>query len=78
MPPAQVWATAIVDTEAKLLLVLAIGAQPFCGMSSITANSRMIYAFSRIVADARAVTIPGPGAAAGVASGKVATTGWPG
>ena len=52
MPPAQVWATAIVDTEAKLLLVLAIGAQPFCGMSSITANSRMIYAFSRIVADA--------------------------
>ena len=26
---------------------MAIGAQLFCGMSSITANSRMIYAFSR-------------------------------
>ena len=52
VPPAQVWATAIVDTGAKLLLVIAIGAQLFCGMSSITANSRMIYAFSRIAADA--------------------------
>jgi hypothetical protein len=48
---AQVWATAIVDTRAKLLLVIAIDAQLFCGMSSITANSRMIYAFSRVVAD---------------------------
>jgi amino acid transporter len=46
VPPAQVWATAIGDTGAKLLLV-AIGAQLFCGMSSVTANSRMIYAFSR-------------------------------
>ena len=26
---------------------MAIGAQLFCGMSSVTANSRMIYAFSR-------------------------------
>ena len=52
MPPAQLRATAIADTGARLLLVIAIGAQPFCGMSSITANSRMIYAFSRIVADA--------------------------
>jgi hypothetical protein len=32
--------------------VLAIGAQLFCGMSSITANSRMIYAFPGIIADA--------------------------
>ena len=31
----------------KLLLLIAIGAQLFCGMSSVTANSRMIYAFSR-------------------------------
>ncbi len=31
----------------KLLLLVIIGAQLFCGMSSITANSRMIYAFSR-------------------------------
>ena len=34
-------------TAAKLLLLIAIGAQLFCGMSSVTANSRMIYAFSR-------------------------------
>jgi hypothetical protein len=52
VPSAQVWATAIADTGAKLLLVIAIGAQLFCGMSSITANSPMIYAFSRIAADA--------------------------
>jgi amino acid transporter len=52
VPAAQVWATAIGDTGAKLLLVITIGAQLFGGMSSITANSRMIYAFSRIVADA--------------------------
>ena len=51
MPPAQVRATAIGDTGAKLLLVIAIGAQLFCRMSSVT-NSRMIYAFSRMAADA--------------------------
>jgi amino acid transporter len=47
VPPAQVIATAIGDTGAKLLLLVIIGAQLFCGMSSVTANSRMIYAFSR-------------------------------
>jgi amino acid permease (GABA permease) len=45
VPPAQIFATAIGDTGAKLLLLVAIGAQLFCGMSSVTANSRMIYAF---------------------------------
>jgi amino acid permease (GABA permease) len=45
--PAQIWADAIGLTGAKLLLLIAIGAQLFCGMSSVTANSRMIYAFSR-------------------------------
>jgi amino acid permease (GABA permease) len=45
--PAQIWQQAIGLTGAKLLLLIAIGAQLFCGMSSITANSRMIYAFSR-------------------------------
>ncbi|MHB1592687.1 MAG: amino acid permease [Streptosporangiaceae bacterium] len=45
--PAQIWADAIGLTGAKLLLLVAIGAQLFCGMSSVTANSRMIYAFSR-------------------------------
>jgi amino acid transporter len=45
--PAQIWIDAIGRTGAELLLLVAIGAQLFCGMSSITANSRMIYAFSR-------------------------------
>src|SRR6202012_4717858 len=31
----------------KLLLVVVVVAQLFCGMASVTANSRMIYAFSR-------------------------------
>ena len=35
------------NAGAELLLLMAIGAQLFCGMSSVTANSRMIYAFSR-------------------------------
>jgi len=38
---------AVGSTGAKLLLLIVIGAQLFCGMSSVTANSRMIYAFSR-------------------------------
>src|SRR5207237_1586000 len=29
------------------LLFVVVGAQFYCGMSSVTANSRMIYAFSR-------------------------------
>ena len=29
------------------MLLIVIGAQFFCGMASVTANSRMIYAFSR-------------------------------
>ena len=32
---------------AELLILIVIGAQFYCGMSSVTANSRMIYAFSR-------------------------------
>ena len=45
--PGQIWLDSIGRTGAELLLLVAIGAQLFCGMSSITANSRMIYAFSR-------------------------------
>jgi len=45
--PGQIWIDSIGQTGAELLLLVAIGAQLFCGMSSITANSRMIYAFSR-------------------------------
>jgi amino acid permease (GABA permease) len=47
VPPAQIFIDAIGAPGAKLLLLIVIGAQFFCGMSSITANSRMIYAFSR-------------------------------
>jgi amino acid transporter len=47
VPPAQIFIDAVGVTGGKLLLLTAIGAQLFCGMSSVTANSRMIYAFSR-------------------------------
>ena len=47
VPPAQVFIDAAGATGGKLLLLIAIGAQLFCGMASVTANSRMIYAFSR-------------------------------
>ncbi|SEM24321.1 amino acid permease [Streptacidiphilus jiangxiensis] len=46
-PPAQIFMDAVGLTGGKLLLLVVIGAQLFCGMSSVTANSRMIYAFSR-------------------------------
>ena len=46
-----VWATifefAVGKVAAELLILIVIGAQFYCGMSSVTANSRMIYAFSR-------------------------------
>src|SRR5664280_1943 len=45
------WATIFIFAAGKavglLLVLVVIVAQFFCGMSSITANSRMIYAFSR-------------------------------
>jgi amino acid permease (GABA permease) len=47
VPPAQIFIDAAGLTVGKLLLLVVIGAQLFCGMSSVTANSRMIYAFSR-------------------------------
>ena len=47
VPPAQIFIDAIGETGGKLLLVIVVGAQFFCGMSSVTANSRMIYAFAR-------------------------------
>jgi amino acid permease (GABA permease) len=46
-PPAQIFFDALGKTGAELLLLIVVGAQLFCGMSSVTANSRMIYAFSR-------------------------------
>jgi amino acid permease (GABA permease) len=47
VPPAQIFLDALGSVGGKLLLVIVIVAQLFCGMSSVTANSRMIYAFSR-------------------------------
>ncbi|MEA5454746.1 amino acid permease [Sinomonas sp. JGH33] len=48
LPPAQVFLDALNNpTVAKFLLFIVCGAQFFCGMASVTANSRMSYAFSR-------------------------------
>jgi amino acid permease (GABA permease) len=47
VPPAQIWIEAVGQTGGLLILLIVIGAQFYCGMSSVTANSRMIYAFSR-------------------------------
>ncbi len=46
-PPVQIWMDAVGTTGGLIILFLVIGAQFYCGMSSVTANSRMIYAFSR-------------------------------
>ena len=42
VPPAQIFIDAAGSATGRLLLLVAIGAQLFCGMSSVTANSRMI------------------------------------
>ena len=47
VPVAQIFIDATGRTTGLALLLIAIGAQLFCGMASVTANSRMIYAFSR-------------------------------
>ena len=47
VPWATIFEFAAGRTIALLLILIVIGAQFFCGMSSVTANSRMIYAFSR-------------------------------
>ncbi len=47
VPPAQIFIDAVGRTGGELLLLIVVVAQFFCGMSSVTANSRMIYAFSR-------------------------------
>jgi amino acid permease (GABA permease) len=46
-PGAQVFLDAVGHNMGLFLLFVIIGAQFYCGMSSVTANSRMIYAFSR-------------------------------
>ncbi|MEU9015836.1 amino acid permease [Streptomyces sp. NPDC048479] len=47
VPPAQILMDALGASTGTALLLVIIGAQLFCGMASVTANSRMIYAFSR-------------------------------
>jgi len=44
---ANALAAPIGGAGAKLLVLVAIVGQYFCGMASVTANSRMLYAFSR-------------------------------
>jgi amino acid permease (GABA permease) len=46
-PPAQIFIDSLGQTGGLILLFIVIVAQFFCGMSSVTANSRMIYAFAR-------------------------------
>lgn len=46
-PPAQIFIDAAGLTAGKFLLFIIVVAQFFCGMASVTANSRMAYAFSR-------------------------------
>lgn len=43
----QLFIDAIGPAGGKALIMISIIAQLFCGMASVTANSRMIYAFSR-------------------------------
>ena len=47
VPWAVVFKFAAGRTVALLMILIVIGAQFYCGMSSVTANSRMIFAFSR-------------------------------
>ena len=47
VPPVQIWIDALGRHGSELLLVIVFIAQFYCGMASVTANSRMIYAFSR-------------------------------
>jgi len=45
--PAQIFFDAVGKTWTVFMLLIVVVAQFFCGMASVTANSRMIYAFSR-------------------------------
>ncbi len=47
LPPAQIFIDAAGSGLGKLMLLICAVAQFFCGMASVTANSRMSYAFSR-------------------------------
>jgi len=46
-PPAQIFIDAAGRHTGEFLLFICVLAQFFCGMASVTANSRMAFAFSR-------------------------------
>jgi amino acid permease (GABA permease) len=46
-PPAQIFIDATGSGLGRFLLFICVVAQFFCGMASVTANSRMAYAFAR-------------------------------
>jgi amino acid transporter len=45
--PVNIFTAVLGSAAAKLLVLITTVGQFFCGMASVTANSRMIYAFSR-------------------------------
>ncbi|GAB1693894.1 amino acid permease [Krasilnikovia sp. M28-CT-15] len=47
LPPAQIFIDAVGHNMGTFLLFICVVAQFFCGMASVTANSRMAYAFAR-------------------------------
>ncbi len=47
LPPAQIFIDAAGRRTGEFLLLICVVAQFFCGMASVTANSRMSFAFSR-------------------------------
>ena len=47
LPPAQIFIDAAGQNLGIFLLFICMVAQWFCGMASVTANSRMAYAFAR-------------------------------
>ena len=47
VPPLQIFIDALGTRGGELLFIVAFVAAFFCGMCSVTANSRMIFAFSR-------------------------------
>jgi amino acid transporter len=47
LPPAQIFIDAAGRHTGEFLLFICMVAQWFCGMASVTANSRMSYAFAR-------------------------------
>jgi amino acid permease (GABA permease) len=47
LPPAQIFIDAAGRHLGEFLLLICVVAQFFCGMASVTANSRMSFAFSR-------------------------------